>query len=85
MASKSTGLTLLEAHNFIRWAAKNPDQLLSGVLSLPRRVNLSYDLVDARQALQDVARVLTSHNSLAQFLASHWSEHWRRHTMFIPR
>ena len=29
MISKSPGLTLLEAHNFNRWAAKNPDQLLS--------------------------------------------------------
>ena len=29
MTSKSPGLTLLEAHNFNRWAAKNPDQLLS--------------------------------------------------------
>ena len=29
MTSKSTGLTLLEAHNFYCWAAKNPDQLLS--------------------------------------------------------
>ena len=28
MTSKSPGLTLLEAHNFNRWAAKNPDQLL---------------------------------------------------------
>ena len=28
MISKSTGLTLLEAHNFNRWAAKNPDKLL---------------------------------------------------------
>ena len=28
MISKSTGLTLLEAHNFNHWAAKNPDQLL---------------------------------------------------------
>ena len=29
MTSKSPGLTLLEAHNFNRWAAKIPDQLLS--------------------------------------------------------
>ena len=28
MTSKSPSLTLLEAHNFNRWAAKNPDQLL---------------------------------------------------------
>ena len=28
MISKSTGKPLLEAHNFNRWAAKNPDQLL---------------------------------------------------------
>ena len=28
MTSKSTGLTLLEAHNLNRWAAKKPDQLL---------------------------------------------------------
>ena len=28
MTSKSTSQTLFEAHNFNRWAAKNPDQLL---------------------------------------------------------
>jgi len=31
MTSKSPGLTLLGAHNFNRWAAKNPDQLLSAL------------------------------------------------------
>ena len=34
MTSKSTGPTLLEAHNFNRWAAKNPDQLLSILILL---------------------------------------------------
>ena len=29
MTSKSPDKTILAAHNLIRWAAKNPDQLLS--------------------------------------------------------
>ena len=32
MTSKSPDQTLLEAHNLNRWAAKNPDQLLSDEL-----------------------------------------------------
>ena len=34
MTSESSGLTLLENHNFNCWAGKNPDQLLSVFIEL---------------------------------------------------